>query len=250
MTRSGHSKNVTSHLVSIRMKNRATLLSKIGSVILLSAVLAITTPVVQASTLSFTEMVDDGGPNLSGQLSATVTQIMDGAEFKFYNNVGFDSSITGVFFDIGSSNIAGIEFSLDNSSSGVDFKAKNNPTLPEGNTLTTEFDADYGETKDGPNTNGVDEGGEYASFLVAFGTGFQFDTLITAISDGVFRVGLHVTSIALEPNSLGGEPADGSDAYINVSTVPVPAAAWLFGSALLGLFATRRRKNQKILTNL
>jgi len=207
-------------------------------------------PTVHATTLSFTEMVADGGPDLSGQLSATVSQITSGAEFKFYNNVGFNSSITGVFFDIGNTDIAGILFSLDNSSSGVDFKPKKNPTLPEGNTLTTEFDADYGETKSGPNANGVDQGGEYASFLVSFGTELDFDGLVSAITSGVFRVGLHVTSIALEPNRLGGEADDGSDAYINVSTVPVPAAAWLFGSALLGLIATRRRKNQKMLTNL
>jgi hypothetical protein len=34
----------------------------------------------------------------------------------------------------------------------------------------------------------------------------------------------------------------GSNIDLNVSSVPVPAAAYLFGSALVGLFASSRRK--------
>jgi len=198
-----------------------------------------------ATTISFTEIVNDGGPNLSGQLSATISEVMSGAEFKFYNDIGANSSITSVFFDVGTAGISGVTFNANNSSNGVDFKTINNPTLPEGNTLPTSFDADFGLTKNGANANGINESGEYASFLVAFNAGFEFEQLTAAITSGLFRIGLHVTSIALEPNTLGGPAADGSDGYINnanVSVVPVPAAAWLFGSALLALVVGRRRK--------
>jgi hypothetical protein len=36
-----------------------------------------------------------------------------------------------------------------------------------------------------------------------------------------------------------------SGAIDNVATVPLPAAAWLFGSGLIGLAALKRRKNPK-----
>ena len=196
---------------------------------------------VNATTLSFSEIVADGGPNLSTQLSAEVSAITNGALFTFKNDVGYDSSITSVFFDVGTSDIASIGFSAaDSSTTGVDFKPITNPTLPEGNTIS--FDADFGSTKDGANANGVDAAGEYAGFIVLFGaSGFDYGDLLTDILSGSFRTGLHLTSIALEPDSNGG--LDGSDGYIsNVNVVPVPAAAWLFGTALFGFFATSIRK--------
>ena len=238
---------------------------------------------VNATTLSFTEIVDDGGPDLSSQLSASITDIGVGAQFTFFNNVGFNSSITGVFFDVGSADIGGIQFSNSASSSGVDFKDVRRPNLAEGNTLSRKFNADFGMVKDGSNAKGVDTSDEYARFIVSFDEDYSFDALLSAISAGVFRVGLHVTSIALELDSIssssrsGGHHGkkkkkyghygddhdndddeedghdydnwDGSDAYIsqvpNVSTVPVPAAAWLFGSALFGLIALGRRKESE-----
>ena len=79
--------------------------------------------VSHATTLSFTEIVDDGGPDLSGQLSAEVSAITDGALFTFTNDVGFDSSITSVFFDVGTADIFSVAFSAAHSSAGVDFKS-------------------------------------------------------------------------------------------------------------------------------
>ena len=191
-----------------------------------------------ATTLSFTEIVDDGGPDLSSQLSAEVSAITDGALFTFTNDVGFDSSITSVFFDVGTADIASVDFSAaDSSATGVNFKPITNPNLPEGNTIS--FDADFGGTKDGSNADGVDAAGEYAGFIVLFGaSGFDYADLIADILSGSFRTGLHLTSIALEPDDEGG--LDGSDGYVNV--VPLPAAAWLFGTALFGFFAASRRK--------
>lgn len=252
------------------------------AIIALSLALMLPVSLAHALTLNFVEIVDDGGPNLSSQLSASITDIGVGAQFTFFNNVGLNSSITGVFFDVGSADIGGIQFSNGASSSGVDFKRARNPNLPEGNTLAESFNTDFGMVKEGSNANGVDASDEYARFLVSFNEDYSFETLLSAISTGAFRVGLHVTSIALELNSItssssksGGhhgrkkhgrhgdddddedddndhddgdheyDYADGSDAYINVatvSTVPVPAAAWLFGSVLFGFVVAHRRK--------
>ena len=215
-----------------------TLCGKMAAAIFMASI-ALFSAQTHATTLSFVEIVKDGGPNLSGQLSADVIQTATGAKFVFRNDVGIDSSVAGVFFDIGTSNIEDIYFSAaDSSLTGVDFKPIMNPTLPEGNTLNPAFDANFGERKDGSAANGIDNGGEFAGFLVALGSGFSFQNLISDIWDGTFRVGLHVISIASEPDGTGSY--DGSDAYVNA--VPVPAAAWLFGSALFGFVVTHRRK--------
>jgi hypothetical protein len=46
-----------------------------------------------------------------------------------------------------------------------------------------------------------------------------------------------------DPSSLSGVPVLGNNVTtVTPSAVPVPAAVWLFGSGLLGLFGTQRRK--------
>ena len=52
--------------------------------------------------------------------------------------------------------------------------------------------------------------------------------------------GLLVNAIATAIFNDEGQAAIGSPG--SVSTVPVPAAAWLFGSAMLGLVGLRRSK--------
>lgn len=56
-----------------------------------------------------------------------------------------------------------------------------------------------------------------------------------ALNSGVHYV-LRVTGISLNPN------VDAISASTQVSAVPLPAAAWLFGSALLGMGALRRKQ--------
>jgi hypothetical protein len=58
-----------------------------------------------------------------------------------------------------------------------------------------------------------------------------------------FPVAWHLTSIALPGEyvlKMSTDGAKGSNSQI--SAVPLPAAAWLFGSALLGLGALRRKQ--------
>jgi len=222
-----------------------------------------TTGLAQATTLSFTEIVNDGGPDLSSQLAVDVTNLgSNNVGFTFFNGrdaqVTIDSIIGGIFFDVGSSNVSSISYSAPNSSDGVLFTAiTGQASLPEGNTLDPAFTNDagykFGHDKNiaTGNGTGVDDanGGsaEFASFIATFDGNFLFNDLINNLFSGDFRLGLHVISIEDEPD--GDADSGGSDAYVTVSTVPVPAAAWLFGSALLGLFATRRANYQKMLTN-
>ncbi|ALI03461.1 MULTISPECIES: hypothetical protein [Pseudomonas] len=83
--------------------------------------------------------------------------------------------------------------------------------------------------------NGVNALGEWVSFLGPCANTSSFKSLIAALANGQFRVGRHVQGIGL---------AGTANSYINQrSTVPLPAAAWLFSSALFGfiVFANRRK---------
>lgn len=54
-------------------------------------------------------------------------------------------------------------------------------------------------------------------------------------------------TVYLGGNDIGGDIFGTPYAYkVNISAVPVPAAAWLFGSALLGLIGVNRRKAKTV----
>ncbi|HEB28542.1 MAG TPA: VPLPA-CTERM sorting domain-containing protein [Porticoccus sp.] len=68
--------------------------------------------------------------------------------------------------------------------------------------------------------------------MLGLGSFSDFDAVAAAVTAGELRFGLHLRTI--------GQAGD-SDSYINTSPVPIPAAAWLFGSALIGLVGIRRK---------
>ena len=195
--------------------------------------------VSQATIFSFENITNNSSIQLSDQLSVDVT---DGGSseagnlvaFKFYNNVGIASSITDVYFDNGATNLF-TEFSIFEVTTGVSFDLNPSPkNLPAGETI--DFYSDFGGDSTAPTSaNGVDAADEYIIFLGLLDSAFSYDDAIAALFDGGFRVGMHLQAIA------GGGVND-SDSYATVNPVPVPAAAWLFGTVLFGFFATSRRK--------
>jgi len=83
--------------------------------------------------------------------------------------------------------------------------------------------------------NGVNALGEWGRFLGPCANASSSNSLIAALANGQFRVGRHVQGIGL---------AGTANSSINRrSAVSLPAAAWLFSSALFGfiLFANRRK---------
>jgi len=69
----------------------------------------------------------------------------------------------------------------------------------------------------------------------AFDFTVGFETISIPSTDGISRFLLTGSS-----QIVGNASIDN----VNVSTIPVPAAAWLFGSGLIGLIAVARRKTQ------
>jgi len=186
----------------------------------------------QAITYSFTQ-VENNGQNIETQLSVEVLDTVDGVTFTFNNNVGTISSVTDIYFDQGATDwFSG--FTIINQI-GTDFtplifdtSTASPSNLPGGSAIG--FYADYSVDSDGNPVNGLDNSGDYITFLATAGTGFT--SFWDLINDSDFRMGVKVQAYA-----------DGSsDSYVTVNPIPVPAAAWLFGTVLFGFFATSRRK--------
>lgn len=141
---------------------------------------------------------------------------------------------------------------------GIDLGKNNILGLPSGWTIKHDKKMDgFGKFENvliGKNWNGQDP----LTFSI---TGIPGDSLSSYISsydksDG-FYFGAEVSGIALHGKKHGDENNDdenrgcyvcGKNVYFAGSgptPVPVPAAAWLFGSGLLGLAGIARRKNKK-----
>ena len=87
--------------------------------------------------------------------------------------------------------------------------------------------------------NGVNAANEYVKFLGTLSSGWIFDNVIAGLNNGSLRIGLHVQGI----NGVT------SDAFVNKTVpnpVPLPAAAWLFGSSLLGFASFSKRRKVTI----
>jgi len=194
--------------------------------------------------------------------------------FTFYNValLGTDpSSITDVYFEDGA--LMGLTSLIDaddgtGGDAGVDFSPGASPgDLPGGNFLdpsfvaTQEFNADSDSGPGGVQPKGVNPG-ESLGVVIELQNGLDFDDVLDSLAAGVAKTaGISTVGTDLEgvaPLRIGihvqGFADGGSESFINTGAipdpfnqtlVPIPAAAWLFGSALLGMVGVgfRRQKN-------
>lgn len=166
------------------------------------------------------------------QFVTTVEDNIYSATFLFENIGEFQSSIANIYFDDSSSLFDFTTATLDDSASGVDFSEGASPhDLPNG---VYNFDVAYATDSDaakpwnGINNEIISSGNEILGITVDYGTG-DFSALMAALYSGTFQIGLHAIAFG----------DDGSEWFTNV--VPIPAAAWLFGSALIGFIGFARR---------
>lgn len=218
----------------------------VGGMYKIFAVIAflLMTGVSQAATLTFDNITNNSSVQLSDQLSvdysAFGSDVGFGVEFIFKNAAVIGSSITDVYIDYGvHTNLFTSLIILDSTTPGVLFDLIPNPeNLPAGETIG--FYSDLGADSTTPHlpANGVNASTESLSLLAVLNPDFEIEFALDQILNGGVRVGMHLQSIA-------GAGTNDSDSYAtNVSPVPVPAAAWLFGTALFGFFAaSKRRKN-------
>lgn len=201
---------------------------------------------VHAASLAyeFSRVSSNSAEDLGRQLGVLITEQPGGALFTFSNRQGVPASITDIYFDdVQPALFSSIAYHAD-SGAGVSFDSQAAPAnLPGGNLIgfLADFSGDAnaqsaegGVVTKGVMKNGVNSADEWVSFLGLWANAGSFDGLIAAFSDGHFRVGLHVQAIGL---------AGQSDSYVNQpSPVPLPAAAWLFASALFGFIVVANRR--------
>jgi hypothetical protein len=194
-----------------------------------------------STTYSFTRLSSNGPINVADQLRMVVTQSGTNVLFTFFNDVGVNSSIVGIYFDDHTPQFLSSIGISDFSPTGVSFTPGAIPAaLPPGETNwcgndISPYNGCWSADSDKPPVaNGVNLFGEFISFLGELEDGQSYAGLINALNQQLFRVGLKVQGI--DPDG------EYSDWFVSRNVVPLPAAAWLFGSALLGFVGWSKRR--------
>ena len=137
------------------------------------------------------------------------------------NEIYFDSSLLASVQDSDVNIIpaSGVTFTLDSLSP---------PNLPGHETVG--FTSDFGTETAGPGQSTAIQEGEI--FRIVFETLSYTDNFLVALLADNFNIGIHVHSFA----------DGGSESFVtSMSPVPVPAAIWLFGTALIGFVGMSRK---------
>ncbi|MES2637070.1 MAG: VPLPA-CTERM sorting domain-containing protein [Pseudomonadota bacterium] len=188
-----------------------------------------------ATTYNFTGIKADE-LDVSQQLSVNVVQNGTSVSFNFINDGGTEvqAFIRTIYFDFLGANLFS-SLTQTGSTGFVNFvgTTPSNSNLPEGENLDPDFTTDASAVR-------VTGRGQVGSSL-DLGESLLLTAMLNADADilalldsGALRIGLHVQGFA----------SGGSDSYVNTppNAVPLPAAGWLFGSALIGLMGLSRRK--------
>jgi len=199
-----------------------------------------------AATYSFSSITTNGAyyDDVAPHLSVDVTDVGGGdVLFTFENSspTSISGSIADIYFSTNDPVYFNRIVSIDNTDAGVSFTAGATPGgLSSGGAYDWGFSAD----SDAPvSTNGI-EAGESLGIVMELAGINTFNSLINSLGvEGGFFIGLHVQSLFDgESNSFVSNPADGGEGGSGGPAVPIPAAIWLFGSALIGLMGVSRKQ--------
>ena len=201
-----------------------------------------------AATFNFANITgNDAGNAAAGeaQLFLDVNESFRGGEntvdfvLRNTDEPGVQMLIRRVFFDFGGPppmlSGGAVDLTQPATTAGVVFSkiTTGATTLPGGNTVSFETDEAFGSTNPRPNDKAVAPG-EQLTIWFALG-GNSFASLLTAITTGEVKVGVHV--IAFENG--------GSEAFAAIAPIPLPAAGWLMlGMLGVGAVAAHRKRKQ------
>lgn len=201
-----------------------------------SAIVCFCAVSAHADLYHFQKLTGNESVNVASQLLADISDAGGGkVNFKFSNQTGTSSSITGVYFDLGDilSGISGLS-----GSSGVDFRVGGPPANPASSSLNPLFKTSARATTKTPKVSyGVNTSSEYLNVTLSLKGGKDYQDLIDALNEGSLHIGLQVqTSLK-----------DG-DLYVNLPNqgrpvVPSPDAA-ILGVLGLGWVGFLRRPNR------
>lgn len=188
---------------------------------------------VSAATYGFQQITNNGNTPVAAQFQMETSESSGNVVFTIHNNGPVASTIAGVYFDWTTSLAP---MSVGPVSGVVAFTSDpQTQNLPGGNTVSpVPFVSDQTFLAvPPPSKNGIDPS-EWASFIGSLSE----SAAIADLEAGILRVGLHVISI----NDLGSESFVNPNNGGGPAAVPVPAAVWLFGSALAGFMTLSNRR--------
>jgi hypothetical protein len=206
-------------------------------------------------TYNFGRITNNYATDLASQLSITLwdaaganaefnnTALVDGQVlFTVMNAVGTQSSISEVYFDDGLLGPSQVINSLGGFTNFTGGSVGVNPgNLPAGENVGFQATAGFSvDTANGPPSNGVNTSTDILGIVFGAGDLVNFAGVAAAVADGSLRFGLHVRD--LQVVGADGSTSTTSDSFVN--EVPLPAAVWLFGSALIGFAGISRRKTK------
>jgi hypothetical protein len=221
--------------------NILSLLKPVRSIAITTSLLSISA-FSNAANYSF-GCISDSPENCATAQTHLVVDVTTGASadevaFTFTNSDPLSSSITAVYFDDDSNSLmtmAGIT-----TSSGASFSQGAKPkSLPGGKNVDWDSPQDFSAGSNPSRYhNGVNSSQEWLTVNFILNDGYSiadvYDALALGLADpGGLRIGMHVQGF-----SNGGSIS----VVNNASPVPVPAAAWLFGGALLSLISIKRQR--------
>lgn len=153
--------------------------------------------------------------NLTTTLYTPVSGPSAGINFEFYDDFVF--TITGATVNSVSSTVnLGNILAINNLQARL-YNASGNPSLP---------------------VLGTPVGGAIDAWSSSYSSGSSNIT-VAVLNDTPLSAGTYVLELR---GSVSGSAGGSYSGVLNVAPVPVPAAAWLMGSALLGLVGARRRR--------
>lgn len=212
-----------SHLTGDRIMPRLS-----AHVFAAAAVLTCSVASAQSITVNFTRVSNNGNTNVASQLRMVVSSLAGGTQtqFRFTNTAVVASSIDKIVWAFGL--VPYTAGAITDSGSSVNFAVSGNTNLPS---APSGFTDSYAIRRDGGAAKGVNAANEFVNIVFTA----NYNDIVAGLANGNVRVGLHVISIGAQA---------GSDTYVNVRVVPLPAAAWAgLGTmaGIAGVAALRRR---------
>ena len=183
---------------------------------------------------------------VSGNYILTITDQSAG-NFLFNLTVNpWNAEALGVFVDLGNTNVGSLSIT-----SSTSFPTPLDPAVVLYATDTTSNGCGAGCNLNGLSPPVASPDGEWEMVFRLGGQGFDkvqtFEWMVAGlagISESDFGlVGIRAQQLCGQGAILPDDSCSGSDkSYGSVQEVPLPAAVWLFGSALVGFAALARRK--------